>query len=93
MFRTGEPSLEACDPLPIWRKVADSVEVFTIAGTHGTIMEARNVDTLASQLSVCLARADARPASDVRETQLFAEQFDACQHARQEAIAVPARMT
>jgi acetoacetyl-CoA synthetase len=89
VFRTGEPSLEACDPLPVWHKVADSVEVFTIAGTHGTIMEAGNVDTLASQLSICLARAGARAASHVRVTQISPEQFDACEG----AITLPARMT
>jgi acetoacetyl-CoA synthetase len=82
VFRTGEPSLEACDPLPVWRRVADSVEVFTIAGTHGTIMEARNVDTLASQLSICLART----VSHVPAMQDFPEPFDACHG----AVAVPA---
>jgi thioesterase domain-containing protein len=78
VFRTGEPSLETCDPLPVWHRVADSVEVFTIAGTHGTIMEDRNVDTLASQLSICLARA----ASRVRVTPGLPERF-----------AVPASVT
>jgi amino acid adenylation domain-containing protein len=75
-FRTGEPNLEACDPLPVWHRVADAVEVFTIAGTHGTIMENRNVDTLASQLSICLARAECRTVAPPRVTEPSADGFD-----------------
>jgi acetoacetyl-CoA synthetase len=58
VFNTAEPPFDLCDPLPLWRRKAERVDVFTIDGTHGTIMDEPNVSGLASQLSRCLARVD-----------------------------------
>ena len=60
LFNIKGPRFDCCDPLPIWRRAAKSVELFEIVGTHGTIMEPPNVDTLATQLDRCLAAASAR---------------------------------
>jgi amino acid adenylation domain-containing protein len=81
VFRTAGERLDVCDPLPVWRRVADAVEVFDIAGTHGTIMENRNVGTLAAQLDLCLARLDSRSASEVRVTHSASEPRDGPQGA------------
>ncbi len=58
LFNTAEPPFDLCDPLPLWRRKAECVDVFTIDGTHGTIMEEPNVSGLAAQLSNCLTWAD-----------------------------------
>jgi len=55
-FRTAHPPFYMCDPLPLWNRLTDGVDVFTVAGTHGTIMEDRHVVSVASQLSRYLAR-------------------------------------
>lgn len=59
VFRTAEPAFDSCDPLPLWRRLGEAVDVFTVDGTHGTIMDEANVAGLALMLSNCLARADA----------------------------------
>lgn len=58
IFRTKGPRFDACDPLPIWCRAARSVEVYEVDGAHGTIMDRPFVDTLALQLSRCLAAAE-----------------------------------
>jgi amino acid adenylation domain-containing protein len=58
VFRTKGPRFDACDPMPIWRRVARSVELYEIDGAHRTIMEEPYVGTLAAQLERCLAAAD-----------------------------------
>ncbi len=60
VFRTAEPRFDMCDPVPLWKRVADCVDVFTVDGTHGTIMEDRHVNSVALQLSRCLAGAESR---------------------------------
>jgi acetoacetyl-CoA synthetase len=55
LLRIAEPRFDMCDPLPLWKRLADGVDVFTVAGTHGTIMEDRHVNSVALQLSRCLA--------------------------------------
>jgi acetoacetyl-CoA synthetase len=55
LFSIKGPRFDYCDPLPIWRRAAKSVELFEIDGAHSTIMEVPNVDTLARQLDRCLA--------------------------------------
>lgn len=55
VFCPRGPSYDSCDPLPIWRKVADHVAVFSIPGTHQTIMDEPHVNSLARQLDRCLA--------------------------------------
>lgn len=55
VFRTARPR----DPLPLWRRIAERVDIFNIAGAHGTIMESPNVDSLALQLDRCLAGLEA----------------------------------
>lgn len=59
LFHIKGPRFDGCDPLPIWRRAAKSVEVFEIVGTHTTIVEPPNVDTLARQLDRCLAACEA----------------------------------
>lgn len=63
VFRIKGRRFDACDPMPIWRRVAKSVEFFEIDGEHGTIMEKPYVDILAVQLDRCLARIES-PATD-----------------------------
>lgn len=58
VFRTKGPRFDACDPLPIWCRAARSVELYEVDGAHGTIMDRPFVDTLALQLSRCLAAAE-----------------------------------
>ncbi|HEX2888671.1 amino acid adenylation domain-containing protein, partial [Vineibacter terrae] len=58
VFRVTGPRFDACDPLPIWRRVADSVEVHDIDGAHDTVMHEPHVRSLADQLSRCLCRPD-----------------------------------
>jgi amino acid adenylation domain-containing protein len=65
IFRTTDPG----DPLPFWRKVADRVDVFDIAGEHGTIMDEPNVTRLAAQLSRCLAGHDFDSTNPLRSEQ------------------------
>jgi hypothetical protein len=57
IFRTAHPRFDLCDPLPLWKRLTDGVDVFTIAGTHGTIMEKHHVSSVARQLSRYLAGA------------------------------------
>jgi acetoacetyl-CoA synthetase len=64
LFRTSGGAL---DPLPVWRKVADAVQVFPIAGAHTTIMEEGYVDALASRLSESLDGIDHQSRSRARE--------------------------
>lgn len=66
IFRIGGPRFDACDSIPIWRRVARSLELFEIAGEHEKIMEKPYVDTLAAQLDRCLA-ATRSPAASNRE--------------------------
>lgn len=61
LFTIKGPRFDGCDPLPIWRRAAKSVERFGIVGTHSTIMETPNVDTLAGQLDRCLAASEGEP--------------------------------
>jgi acetoacetyl-CoA synthetase len=49
-FRASERQPQRCDPLPVWRRVADTVEVFAVSGGHLTMMEHPHVDMLAEQL-------------------------------------------
>ena len=58
LFTIKGPRFDGCDPYPIWRRVAKSVDRFEIIGAHSTIMETPNVDTLAKQLNRCLATLD-----------------------------------
>jgi thioesterase domain-containing protein len=55
LFRVTVPRYDACDALPIWRRAAKSVVVYDIAGDHDTIMYEPHVQSLAMQLSQCLA--------------------------------------
>jgi len=55
LFMTTGPRYNTCDPRPIWRRVAKSLEVIEIPGDHTTIMDGANVPMLAAQLSACLA--------------------------------------
>lgn len=54
-FMTTGPRYSTCDPRPIWRRAAKSLDVIEIPGEHTTIMDAPNVPMLAAQLSACLA--------------------------------------
>jgi acetoacetyl-CoA synthetase len=62
IFRTADPT----DPLLFWRRAADRVDVFNIAGKHGTIMDDPNVASLAAQLRLYLDRSDLEPVTCVR---------------------------
>ncbi len=55
LFMTAGPRYNTCDPRPIWRRAAASLEVIEIPGDHTTIMDAPNVPMLAAELSACLA--------------------------------------
>lgn len=61
MFQAAEHVFDMYDPLPLWRRTAEDVEVFTVDGNHGTVMNEENVPSLARQLGHCLARLDADP--------------------------------
>ena len=63
VFHTAEPAFDVCDPLPLWRRMADRVDVFTVAGTHGTVMNRENAGSLAAQLGRCLAGEDSTKCS------------------------------
>jgi hypothetical protein len=67
VFRAAEPVFDMYDPLPLWRRIADDVEVFTTDGNHGTIMDDSNVNGLAVQLGRCLARVDSGADARLRE--------------------------
>ena len=54
LFRTSGVRSDACDPVPIWRRVATSFELFEIVGAHIAIMERPHVEMLAAQFSRCL---------------------------------------
>jgi amino acid adenylation domain-containing protein len=71
VFRTKGPRFDACDPLPIWRLAAKSVELFEVEGAHATIMDKPYVETLAAQLARCLAASElpTRPLTGVGRTQ------------------------
>jgi len=64
IFRTADFRFDMCDPVPIWKRLTDGVDVFTVAGSHGTIMEKRNVGSVARQLSRCLAGEEAWRANE-----------------------------
>lgn len=72
IFRTRGPRFGTCDPIPIWRRTVNAIELFEIEGTHGTIMEKPYVGTLAAQFSRCLAatqfEAARQPETDIRNT-------------------------
>jgi thioesterase domain-containing protein len=55
VFRASDTSLGTCDPMPIWRRAANNIELFEIDGDHSTIMDKPYVATLAAQFSRCLA--------------------------------------
>jgi thioesterase domain-containing protein len=55
LFVTSGPRYDTCDPRPIWRRAARSLDVIEIPGEHTTIMDAPNVPMLAARLSACLA--------------------------------------
>jgi amino acid adenylation domain-containing protein len=57
VFRIRGPRYGSCDPIPIWQRAVNAIELFEIEGDHGTIMEPPYVATLASQFSRCLAAA------------------------------------
>ncbi len=57
IFRIRGPRFGTCDPVPIWRRAANAVELFEIDGAHGTIMEMPYVAKLAAQFSRCIAAA------------------------------------
>jgi thioesterase domain-containing protein len=57
VFRIRGPRFGTCDPMPIWRRAVNAIELFEIEGDHGTIMEKAYVATLAVQFSRCLAAA------------------------------------
>jgi amino acid adenylation domain-containing protein len=57
VFRTRGPRFGTCDPMPIWRRAVNAIELFEIDGDHSTIMEKPHVATLAAQFSRCLAAA------------------------------------
>ena len=64
VFRTADPPFDMCDPLPLWKRLTEGVDVFTVAGTHGTIMEDRHVTSVARQLSRYLGGAEGCLAND-----------------------------
>ncbi len=55
VFRIRGPRFGTCDPMPIWRRAVNAIELFEIEGDHGTIMEKPYVAALAAQFSRCLA--------------------------------------
>jgi acetoacetyl-CoA synthetase len=55
IFRTAHPRFDLCDPLPLWKRLTDGVDVFTVAGTHGTLMAKHHVGSAARELSRYLA--------------------------------------
>jgi acetoacetyl-CoA synthetase len=55
-FRCPERSPLYCDPLIVWRRVAASVCVIDVLGSHGTLMMEPNVDPLAAEFANCLKR-------------------------------------
>jgi amino acid adenylation domain-containing protein len=59
VFAVPGERFDACDPLPIWRRAARTLEVFRIDGDHSTIMDPPHVQSLADQLTSCLARHEA----------------------------------
>jgi thioesterase domain-containing protein len=56
-FMTAGPRYHSCDPRPIWRRAARSLEVIEVPGEHNTIMRGKNVPMLAAELSARLAAA------------------------------------
>ncbi len=54
LFMTTGPRYDTCDPRPIWRRAARSLEVIEIPGEHTTIMDEANVPMLAARLSTCM---------------------------------------
>ena len=64
VFRTDHPRFDICNPLPLWKRLTAGVDVYTVAGTHGTIMEKRYVNSVARQLSRCLASVETSGAND-----------------------------
>ncbi|MGH6955177.1 MAG: amino acid adenylation domain-containing protein, partial [Caulobacteraceae bacterium] len=67
LFQVVGPRFHACDPTPIWRRVARSVEVFEIDGRHDIIMERPYVGALAARLRDCLRRNGAAVAPEPRD--------------------------
>jgi amino acid adenylation domain-containing protein len=57
-FRVTGPRFDACDSLPILRRLAPAVDVYGIAGAHETVMEEASVGSLAVQMNRCLAALD-----------------------------------
>jgi amino acid adenylation domain-containing protein len=55
VFCTRGPRFDSCDPMPIWRRAVNVIELFEIDGAHGTIMEQPYVSVLAMEFSRCLA--------------------------------------
>ena len=58
LFRVTGPHYDVCNPVPIWRRAAESLDVIAISGEHDTIMEEPFVRTLAAALSQSLAAAE-----------------------------------
>ncbi len=58
-FRVTGPRFDACDSLPILRRLAPSIDVYGIAGEHETVMQEGSVGSLAVQMNRCLAALDA----------------------------------
>lgn len=58
LFRTNE--ISATDPLPVWRSVADRLELYMITGLHGGIMREPDVENLALRFNDWLADADGK---------------------------------
>lgn len=65
LFMTTGPRYETCDPRPIWRRAARSLEVIEVPGEHTTIMEGANVPILAARLSACMPEGAHAPRSSV----------------------------
>jgi len=58
-FRVTGPRFDACDSLPILRRVTPSIDIYGIAGEHETVMQEGSVGSLAVQMNRCLAALDA----------------------------------
>jgi amino acid adenylation domain-containing protein len=58
-FCAAERGSESCDPLPVWRRVANAIDVFVVAGRHLTMIDEPRVEILARELSRCVDRVDA----------------------------------
>jgi acetoacetyl-CoA synthetase len=78
-FRAMRPYPLAFDPLPVWRRVARTVEIYDVPGTHESLIEEPNVAVLGNLMRRCLERG----ATQLNEGELTTDGcFDLAPHRR-----------